>query len=109
MNKRIKKLWVNALRSGKYKQGTGQLRRDDPKDGSVHCCLGVLCELARQKGVIETFDGVDGDLPPEVAEWARLEDSDPTIGPESNDFATYLNDNVRLSFQRIAARIEKYL
>lgn len=33
--------WVAALRSGKYKQGVGGLRRDDR-----FCCLGVLCEIA---------------------------------------------------------------
>ena len=33
-------LWVKALRSGEYKQTTGQLRKDDG-----HCCLGVACDL----------------------------------------------------------------
>lgn len=34
------KKWVAALRSGKYKQGTGKLN----KDGN-YCCLGVACQL----------------------------------------------------------------
>lgn len=33
--------WVEALRSGKYKQGKGCLRY-----GDNYCCLGVLCEVA---------------------------------------------------------------
>ena len=33
--------WVEALRSGDYKQGHGLLRSDDDK----FCCLGVACDL----------------------------------------------------------------
>jgi hypothetical protein len=42
MKKIIKKKWINALRSGKFQQGTGCLW--DSKDNS-YCCLGVLCEI----------------------------------------------------------------
>ena len=41
MNPEIKTKWLEALRSGKYKQGVRVLR-------SIHddyCCLGVLCDL----------------------------------------------------------------
>lgn len=37
MDSKIKEQWVAALRSGKYKQGTGYLNRD-----GKFCCLGVL-------------------------------------------------------------------
>lgn len=41
MKKRHAMKWVNALRSGKYKQGQkGYLKRD-----GKYCCLGVLVEL----------------------------------------------------------------
>ena len=37
-----RKKWVAALRSGKYKQGKGQLYDNlDEK----YCCLGVACDL----------------------------------------------------------------
>lgn len=39
MNKKLKQKWVKTLRSGKYKQGKGELRSPD---GSRYCCLGVL-------------------------------------------------------------------
>lgn len=39
MNKDLKKLWVEALRSGKYKQTKGRLQS---ADGNAYCCLGVL-------------------------------------------------------------------
>lgn len=32
--------WIKALRSGKYKQAKGKLRR-----ANSYCCLGVLCNL----------------------------------------------------------------
>ena len=39
MKPEIKQLWINALRSGKYQQGTGCLRKEDK-----YCCLGVLLD-----------------------------------------------------------------
>jgi hypothetical protein len=33
--------WIEALRSGRYKQGRGRLR-----DGDAYCCLGVACEVS---------------------------------------------------------------
>ncbi len=44
MNKVYKKLWIDALRSDKYKQGKGDLRI-----GDSFCCLGVLCDIYRKK------------------------------------------------------------
>lgn len=41
MNPEWKKKWVEALRSGKYKQGKEALCF-----GDKYCCLGVLCEIA---------------------------------------------------------------
>ena len=42
----VKTKWLDALRSGKYKQGRGILRRPD---GSF-CCLGVLCDIIDPNG-----------------------------------------------------------
>jgi hypothetical protein len=41
----IKKRWVEALRSGNYKQTTGCLR-----NGDGFCCLGVLCDIVDPEG-----------------------------------------------------------
>lgn len=40
--------WIAALRSRKYKQGTGLLRQDD---STCHrfCCFGVLCDIIDNK------------------------------------------------------------
>jgi len=49
----IRREWVKALRSGKYKQGKEQLHtpidRYNPEE--KHCCLGVLELLAVKAGV----------------------------------------------------------
>jgi hypothetical protein len=42
MNEQLKAKWVEALRSGDYRQGRTFLYH--PKDES-YCCLGVLCVL----------------------------------------------------------------
>lgn len=63
--------WVEALESGRFKQGRERLRR-----GDLMCCLGVACELAIEDGVplrVETacdgsvsYDGLAGVLPERV-------------------------------------------
>lgn len=40
MNTKVIRKWVDALRSGKYKQSAGRLRKDD-----MFCATGVLCDL----------------------------------------------------------------
>lgn len=39
MKKKDAMKWINALRSGKYKQGDGELYNDKQ---NTYCCLGVL-------------------------------------------------------------------
>jgi hypothetical protein len=43
MNKKIKALWLAALRSGVYAQGRGKLHN---MVGNTYCCLGVLQAVA---------------------------------------------------------------
>lgn len=52
MKDSLRKQWVAALRSGKYKQGEGKLRKlavdpetCEPTGEQQFCCLGVLCDL----------------------------------------------------------------
>jgi hypothetical protein len=74
MNPEIRARWVAALRSGEYRQGDGHLRMGDRL-----CCLGVLCELAVEDGVVNgvqlsdglwEYNGSAGWLPPAVVDWA---------------------------------------
>lgn len=47
MKAELKAKWVEALRSGKYQQGTNYLKRTDtPNNEPVYCCLGVLCDIS---------------------------------------------------------------
>ena len=45
MNKNLKRKWLRALRSGRYKQGKYYLRTDD----NTYCCLGVLADCIDNK------------------------------------------------------------
>lgn len=84
MNPEIKARWVAALRSGQYRQGKGRLCCE-MGGGSSYCCLGVLCEIAVQDGIVQRIeangvqygkpgtDDIDGTiLPQAVAGWAQL-------------------------------------
>lgn len=45
LNPRTKKVWVEALRSGDYKQGAGSLCRETKSRALEFCCLGVAEDL----------------------------------------------------------------
>ena len=113
MNEDIKSEWVSALRSGDYKQGIGYLRVDNE-----FCCLGVLCDIAVNKGVITYSIGTDNIynygwpgsraaevLPDAVVSWAELEDQNPSAG--SLSLAEHNDDGV--PFSGIADLIEEWL
>lgn len=120
MDPNVKQIWTTALRSGKYQQTEGLLKRkENGKWG--HCCLGVLCDEAVKAGVkLNTyectreddktidmaFDDVYSVLPIAVQRWAGLPDPNPTIGKEA---ASHLNDYDRLTFGEIADLIDENL
>lgn len=131
MNLEVKKKWVDALRSGKFKQGRQALRQRTGDDGpDAYCCLGVLCELyQRETGqmgweptIFNTipFDGHLSLLPSRVEGWAG--GLGGTIPPESLPLAWQcvgnraaasqlliaLNDGGS-TFEEIADLIEKHL
>ena len=112
MNQEIKTKWLEALRSGEYKQGKGILK--DDKDN--YCCLGVLCQIHSKEtntewGVNEgnnLFNYLNDSfaLPNVVFNWANLESQSPMIGEISLIFS---NDDLGYSFNQIADEIEKHL
>ena len=121
MNPDVKEKWLEALRSGKYKQGTGALN----KDGRF-CCLGVLCDLFAEdddcNGAWQELDenaltfkpdgrpGRHAFLPDAVAEWAGIEisPSDPFVSDDNDETLSQLNDSGR-TFRQIADIIEEEL
>lgn len=128
MNKEIKQKWLNALRSGEYKQGTGCLR-----SGNEFCCLGVLTDIYSKEtgngnwndsGGFTLQVGADPNsncykeyteiLPVFVRDWADLDACDPLVeaydrdGDEIEQQLSAINDEGRL-FSEIADLIEEQL
>ena len=128
MNKKVMKKWVKALRSGKYKQGTGTLKHYDTNAQARHCCLGVLCELYNDQmkkdkkktlsektlhhdsfthGVVE-FNRSRDYLPKKVVDWAGIENNlgSFTYKNHKDGCLADLNDD-GAKFKTIANIIEK--
>ena len=127
MKEDIEKRWVEALESGKYKQGKDSLKIQN-KDGSFsYCCLGVLCELAVEDGIIKpssipknsfvwTYEDRSGVLPMKVMEWAGLDSCNPQVKDDihvslqhENLSLSVYNDNLNYSFKQIAKLIRDHL
>jgi hypothetical protein len=132
MKNHIMKKWVRALRSGKYKQGSGTLKQYNSKRQAQHCCLGVLCELYnkdmkknKKKTLPETIHYQDSDfsfgytrfgnkrddLPKEVIKWSGMKNSLGEFVSVNNPAydqhnLSDLNDTGR-KFKTIANIIEK--
>lgn len=97
MNPDVKAKWLQKLRSGEYDQGRFFLRRKGRSEAEAdrYCCLGVLCEVAVEEGVIPPAvsghswgdyrymydDGSEQALPDAVADWAGLDDGLGTLVP----------------------------
>lgn len=106
MDQRIKKIWIEALRSGKYKR-----TRDQLKDMGGFCVLGVLCDIfTKEKNI--TWDEMPDttNLPGVVQEWSKI--SSP-VGSYSNvdSIGTGClvkdNDVLGLNFNQLADIIEE--
>lgn len=52
INKKRLRLWLDALRSGDYQQGSGSLRPSQ----DAYCCLGVLCDVYQRETGNGEFD-----------------------------------------------------
>ncbi len=91
-------LWCTALESGEYEQTSFTL-----KNGNAYCCLGVLCEVAKAEGVIQTYNPYEAILPVKVREWAGLATRSGSYIGDNN--LTRDNDSKGLTFPEIAAII----
>lgn len=101
----IKAKWLEALRSGEYKQGRVRLRTGESK----FCCLGVLTDLYIKETPAPKWG--EGELNPsccylpnEVMKWADLRSVNPSDA--EGMFLSDHNDE-GLDFQTIADIIEK--
>jgi hypothetical protein len=128
VNRERVQLLVDALRSGRFEQGVGQLVN---KDGE-YCCLGVACVVARENGLaLET--GTDDEdvvafglgpvdspewiedsdfahLPRSAMEWYGFDDTCPDLDDGTGGrfkSAVELNDQLGYNFNRIADAFER--
>jgi len=101
MREEPKRLWLENLRSGKYKQGFNTLRNVD----NEFCCLGVLCDISG----LEIDWGNWAQLPDNVQKWAGL-DYNPRVNTKYGiQQLSRCNDTYKLSFKEIADLIEEQL
>jgi hypothetical protein len=107
MRQALQKRWLEALRSGEYKQGRRVLRKLD-----TYCCLGVLCNLydpsnwhqtdyEESAAPIYKYYDRDSYPPPNVLLAVGLEKQ------EAKKLAMY-NDRFRMPFEQIASILEKH-
>jgi hypothetical protein len=115
LNPVVKAAWLEALRSGDYKQGRERLHRINDDGSSGYCCMGVLCELAigsmpvyRYQAEDEwgdpvfSYDGDDSYPPVNVMQWANLDRT-------AQFTLSRLNDDEVFNFSEIADWIEANL
>lgn len=105
MEKALKGKWIEALRSGKYKQGRGVLRSSDDR----FCCLGVLCDISGY-GEWGKSDGAkyyyERERQSEAIILPIFMEHFANIEGEDQDVLTGMNDDDKLSFNKIADWIE---
>jgi len=105
-DQKIMRLWVKALRSGKYPQTTNRLR-----DNKGFCCLGVLCDIIDSTkwvpfndNSVYGYDGYTTDLPPSITESVGIGDTGQLF--KANTSLSIINDSGLHDFNVIADIIE---
>lgn len=115
MNENVEK-WLEALRSGKFRQGTRMLRS---READEYCCLGVACEISglgkwenyhnlADTYVVSANDSATGVLPDAVRRWLGLKAEDGRFTDSETGYPRWLvslNDS-GVPFSDIADLIE---
>jgi hypothetical protein len=113
-NKTNIRKWVEALRSGHYKQSKRVLTKlTTDKKIKGHCCMGVACRVAIAEGIklkqsrslgYITYDGALGAMPDKVVNWLGVDSDDPKV---LDNTLSFWNDLEGKTFKEIADLIEK--
>lgn len=118
------RLFVAALRSGKYRQTKYTLSRyDKPSKRRKYCAMGVACEVARLAGVelsvtrddmgYFAYDGREDAIPESVQTWYGFRTVDPVLKADDADegattTALTLNEGRNsVTFSEIAKAFER--
>ena len=91
--------WIEALRSGFYEQGIGDLKDRSGR----YCCLGVLAEINEWRGEFGKLMYPDGPL---GGSTEGFEEFYPGLTPE---MCWIWNDTRGLSFEEIAGELEGFV
>lgn len=131
MNPEIKAEWIERLTNGEREQGRSFLNN---KTDGTYCCLGVLCEMAEEAGVVTStlhqtadpddrdrvidvadFEGFYAIMPKKVVEWAGLDLDEfrgigyvEQVGLGPSECLAGMNDSGK-TFEEIAKVIEEKL
>lgn len=106
--KKNRKLWVEALRSGKYKQGKKMLRTS----GDQFCCLGVLADISGcswefdEKCFAWRADSVGIVAPERAVRFVGLQDATGVYKLGDQVSQLWEENDLGTSFQEIADIIE---
>ena len=103
MQPETKQKWLDALRSGKYKQ-----TRDCLKNNDGYCCLGVLCYVVGLKPVDLNF-GNGFIFPNGQHRSSTISHNFEDIPSNIEDDLIDMNDHKGNNFNQIADYIEKAL
>jgi hypothetical protein len=130
LDKKTKKEWVKALRSGEFKQTKSVLYN---REDNGYCCLGVLCVLEGENE--KQLNGKGFPFSAKIGEKLTSDELEELLGGDAfeklcgfggqydSDEMTYavkipgtgwiplshLNDNKNYSFAKIADIVEKYV
>jgi hypothetical protein len=120
MNQKPKRLLLEALRSGKYKQTMGMMHRQDGANVDYFCALGVACDVYAKEHAMKwdvsptgtcTLHGNMTSLPAAVLKWYGW---DYALGPslfidgEGHSISRH-NDLRGVTFEQFADAIEEQL
>ena len=101
----VKQRWIDALRSGQYLQGQGQLQAIDGK----FCCLGVLCEVlgipAVTIGQRVYYGGCDVALPREAVQQTGIRNC-TVVKIDGHSYPLPYHNDYGATFEQIAQAIE---
>lgn len=112
MDKKLKKAWLTALRSGKFRQAEGTL--EERSNGRIkgNCCLGVLCRVAGIKPVItgsathfdEEENWLSANLKKQFGVTQRMQEKLANLNDSTDDDGKFKN-----TFKTIATYIDKHI